>query len=85
MAPVREYNTPRSTCTAPVRASQAPAFPFIARIILHYSRMSHHGIGDILVKSFVIKVYCPVPKFIDAVFVKKDFFRENWVLKFGLW
>jgi hypothetical protein len=79
MAPVREYNAPRSTCTAPVRASKAPAFPSIARVSLHYSRMSHHGIREILVKSFVLKIYCPVPEFIDAVFAKKSFFRENFL------
>jgi hypothetical protein len=77
MAPVREYNAPRSTCTAPVRAFQAPVFPSIARVSLHYSRRSHHGIGEIFVKYFVIKVYGPVSEFIDAVFTKKSFFREN--------
>jgi hypothetical protein len=55
---------------APVRASQAPAFPSIARV-------SHHGIGEILVNYFVIKVYCPVPEFIGAVFVKKPFFSQK--------
>jgi hypothetical protein len=70
MAPVKEYKAPRSTCTAPVRASQARAFPSIARV-------SHHGIGEILVKYFVIKVYCPVPKFIGAVFVKKALFCKK--------
>jgi hypothetical protein len=68
---VKEYKAPRSTCTAPVRASQAPAFPSVGRV-------SHHGIGEILVKYFVIKVYCPVPKFIGAVFVKKrPFFSQK--------
>jgi hypothetical protein len=76
MAPVREYNAPKSTSTAPVRASQAPAFPSIAKVSLHYSRMSLHGLGEILVKSFVIKVYCPVPKFIDAFFAKKPSFAK---------
>jgi hypothetical protein len=76
MAPVREYDAPSGTCTAPVRASQAPAFPSIARVSLHYSRMSHHGLGEILVKSFAIKVYCPVPKFIDAFFAKKPSFTK---------
>ncbi len=67
MAPVREYNAPRSTCTAPARASQAPAFPSIARV--SQDEPPWHWGG--LVKSFVIKVYCPVLEFIDAVFAKK--------------
>ena len=72
MAPVREYNAPRNTCTAPVRPSQASSFPSIARVSLHYSRMSHHGIGEILVKSFVIKISCPVPAQFSR---KKTFFK----------
>jgi hypothetical protein len=80
MAPVKEYKAPRSTCTAPVRASQAPAFPSLARV-------SHHGIGEILVTYFVIKVYCPVPKFIGAVFVKKNIFCNKALFsqKLGLY
>jgi hypothetical protein len=35
-----------------------------------------------LVKSFVIKVYSPVPKFLDSVFAKKVFFRETGYIKF---
>ncbi len=47
--------------------------------VLHYSMLlfaiymllyRHHGTVEILVKSFVIKVYCPVPEFKDAVFAK---------------
>ncbi len=48
--------------------------PPLCRVSLHYSRMSHHGIGEILVQSFVIKVYFPVPQFIFAlVYLKADF------------
>jgi hypothetical protein len=44
----------------------------------------HHGIGEILVKFFVMKFYCLLPEFIDVVLGKTIFLAKTRCLNSNL-